>query len=206
MGASALHLVPHRYRRVAQRVGQAASGSGIAVYPIAGVARDICAGYGQRPKPDGTFSLHDACDLCAPTGSAAVAVNDGVVSYGTDGFGGNVAILRTADGTGYYYAHLLNVQSGQRAVRVGEQIGVVDTTGNAALVGIPHVHFQIWPGGQFDQGTVHPDPTDDLMAAPILDEPVGSWLRTAAVALGGLAAGAAAAVAGFWLADRHEVG
>ncbi len=66
----------------------------------------------------------------------------------------------------------MDVQSGQRAVKTGEQIARVDTTGNAAKVGISHVHFQVWPGGQFNQGSVHPDPTSDLMAAPMLAEPV----------------------------------
>jgi murein DD-endopeptidase MepM/ murein hydrolase activator NlpD len=183
-------------------VGQATGG--IDVYPIAGAPKNICAGYGPRPKPDGTTALHDACDLCAPQGSPAVAVTDGVVSYGTDPFGGNVAILRTPDGsTGYYYAHLMDVQSGQRAVKTGEQIARVDTTGNAAKVGIPHVHLQIWPGGSFVQGTVHPDPTAALMAAPVLDAPVDTtsgsgWVAATIAALIGLGLG----VGSYMLTER----
>jgi len=177
----------------------------IAVYPIAGVERDICAGYGNRPATDGTTALHDACDLCAPQGSAAVAVDDGIVNYGTDPFGGNVAILHVADGTAYYYAHLLDAQSGTRQVQRGEQIGRVDTTGNAALVGISHVHFQVWPTGSFDQGTTHPDPTADLLAAPILPAPVRPWAHKIALALVGLAIGGALAYGGYWLYGRYGV-
>ena len=192
-GASTVH--PPIRTRPLTHVGQTSAGdSGIAVYPIAGVARNICAGYGNRTGSDGVTHLHDACDLCAPTGSAAVAVNDGTVSYGVDGFGGNVAILHVADGTAYYYAHLLAVQTGSRTVKAGDQIGQVDTSGNAALVGIPHTHFQVWPGGSFQQGTVHPDPTADLMAAPILDAPADAptnpaWIAAAVVALVGIGLG-----------------
>lgn len=200
-GAATLHPLSSRPRRARTHTGQT-SPSGIAVYPIAGVARNICAGYGNRTGADGVTHLHDACDLCAPTGSAAVAVNDGTVSYGTDPFGGNVAILHTADGTAYYYAHLLDTQTGSRTVSAGDQIGHVDTTGNAALVGISHVHFQVWPGGTFQQGTVHPDPTADLMAAPILDAPADApgsgFLQAAAATLLGVGVG----IGGWLIAAR----
>jgi murein DD-endopeptidase MepM/ murein hydrolase activator NlpD len=150
----------------------------IRVYPIAGAARNICAGYGPRTT-NGVTKLHDACDLCAPTGTPAVACDDGVVTYGSDQLGGNTAVLRTSDGFGYYYAHLEDVQTGSRALKVGQQFGRVDTTGNAALVGISHVHFQVWPGGVFGPtGTVHPDPTADLNAATVLTAPVGGIYST----------------------------
>jgi len=202
-GRATLHPLS-RPSRVRTHTGQTDPGdSGIAVYPIAGVARNICAGYGNRTGADGVTHLHDACDLCAPKGSAAVAVNDGTVNYGTDPFGGNVAILHVADGTAYYYAHLLDPQTGSRTVKAGEQIGRVDTTGNAALVGISHTHFQIWPGGSFVPGTVHPDPTADLMAASILDAPADApsgsgWLVATAATLFGVALG----FGGLMLADR----
>jgi murein DD-endopeptidase MepM/ murein hydrolase activator NlpD len=143
----------------------------IRVYPIAGAPRNICAGYGNRTYSNGVTKLHDACDLCAPIGTPDVAVDDGVVSWGTDPIGGNIAVLRAADGFGYYFAHLLDAQSGKRTVKVGEQIGRVGMTGNAFGT-IPHTHFQVWPGGQFGSpGTVHPDPTSDLMAAEVLAAP-----------------------------------
>ncbi len=201
-GVVTTHPLRARSRR-AHHGGQTTS-SGIAVYPIAGVPRNICAGYGNRTGADGVTHLHDACDLCAPQGSPAVAVNDGTVSYGTDPFGGNVAILHIADGTAYYYAHLLDVQTGQRSVSVGDQIGRVDMTGNAALVGISHVHFQVWPGGTFVKGTVHPDPTADLNAAPILDVPADApttgagWVEAAIAALVGIGLG----FGGYLLAER----
>ena len=65
-------------------------------------------------------------------------------------------------------------------MKAGEQFAECDTTGNAALVGIPHVHFQVWPGGTFQQGTVHPDPTADLMAAEVLPAPIGGGITSRA--------------------------
>lgn len=171
----------------------------IRYYPLAGVPRDICAGYGMRGS-----HLHDACDLCAPTGSAVVAVDDGTVTYGVDPTGGNVAVLHVASGEAYYHAHLEDVQSGQRKVRAGEQIARCDTTGNAAMVGISHVHFQVWPSGNFDQGTVHPDPTSALLAAEVLDAPIGGGSRVWPWALGaaGLLAALGIGAAVGWYLDE----
>lgn len=143
----------------------------IRYYPLTGVAKTVVGGYGNRTT-NGVTKLHDAVDLGAPTGTPVIAVDDGLVVHGTDPTGGNVAILHVGT-TAYYHAHLLRTQSGSRNVKAGEQFAECDTTGNAALVGIPHVHFQVWPGGTFQQGTVHPDPTADLMAAEVLSAPIG---------------------------------
>jgi murein DD-endopeptidase MepM/ murein hydrolase activator NlpD len=163
----------------------------IRYYPIAGAPRNICAGYGNRTS-GGVTKLHDACDLCAPLGTPVIAVDDGVVTYGLDAMGGNTAVLRIADTTGYYYAHLRDAQSGQRTVRAGEQIAVIGKTGNAAPAGIPsHTHFQQWIGGVFGPpGTVHPDPTAALMAATVLAAPLGGAVASRAGTI-------AAAVFGF---------
>ena len=173
----------------------------IRYYPLTGVPRDICAGYGNRTS-GGVTKLHDADDLCAPIGTPVVAVDDGVVTYGSDVMGGNVATLRVADGTGYFYAHLRDAQSGQRTVRAGEQLAVVGKTGNASAPGIPsHCHWQVWPGGQFNQGSVHPDPTADLMAAQLLAQPIGSGYPVKDIALA--AAGVLAAAGLGYLAYRE---
>jgi murein DD-endopeptidase MepM/ murein hydrolase activator NlpD len=181
----------------------------IRVYPIAGAPRNICSGYGNRTYPDGSVRLHDACDLCAPLGTPDVACDDGVVSYGTDPIGGNIAVLRVADGTGYYFAHLMDAQTGRRAVRAGEQIARVGMTGNAAST-IPHTHFQVWPGGQFGPpGTVHPDPTADLMAAEVIAAPVGGVMASSsnlglAIAGGAIILGASSFAAWALVEDKHR--
>ncbi len=72
----------------------------------------------------------------------------------------------------------------------------MDTSGNAALVGISHVHLQIWPSGSFVQGTVHPDPTAALMAAPVLNAPADApsssagWIAATVAALLSITVGA----------------
>src|SRR5690242_16762159 len=93
---------------------------------------------------------HYGNDLFAPEGTPLLAVDDGVVRYGTDPLGGNVANLYATDGTRYYYAHQYAFAHGaspgtSRSVRAGEILGYVGTTGNAQ--GTPsHVHFEIHPG------------------------------------------------------------
>ena len=96
---------------------------------------------------------HEGNDILAPEGTPLLAVDDGTVTFGIDPLGGNIANLRAADGTRYYYAHLASFAGGvaggtRRAVRAGELVGTVGRTGNAAGAGIPpHVHFEVHPGG-----------------------------------------------------------
>lgn len=161
----------------------------LAYYPIAGAPRNICAGYGNRTYPDGSVKLHDACDLCAPLGSPIVAPADGTAKWGVDAVGGNVIVVTVSDGSAWYLAHALDVQSGSRVVRAGQALGRVGMSGNAKGT-VPHCHTQLWPTGQFVPGSVHPDPTAALLAAPVLSAPLGAspWpariLVAAAVASG----------------------
>jgi murein DD-endopeptidase MepM/ murein hydrolase activator NlpD len=141
--------------------------------------------YGTR----GT-GFHYGVDLGAPTGSTVVAVDYGTVNYGIDPKGGNVAVLHATDGVAYYYAHMLDVQSGSRKVSAGDAIGRVDMTGNAQGT-VPHVHFEEWPSGSYQSPA--PDPTAQLVAAPHVVYPapelpqpvtVPSYVPTVLVALG----------------------
>ncbi len=142
-------------------------------FPIAGVPRVVCGAYDWRTYPNGTRKFHDAVDLCAPTSSPVVAVDDGVARWGQDPVGGSICVLTLADGSAFYMAHMLEVQSGSRRVLAGTQLGLVDSSGNASLPGIPpHLHIQAWSNGTF--AGPHPDPTADLMAAEVLSAPIGS--------------------------------
>lgn len=107
--------------------------------------------------------MHYGVDLCAPTGTPVLSVDDGTVSFGSDALGGNIAVLHAEDGNAYYYAHMLDVQAGSRPVKAGDQIGRVDMTGNAQGT-VPHTHFEWWPSGSFQRPA--PDPTDQIVAAP----------------------------------------
>lgn len=90
---------------------------------------------------------HMGVDLGAAAGTPLLACVDGTVRYGVDPKGGNVAILSsTLDGTAFYYAHMNAPQSGSRDVRAGEIVGAVGNSGNASVTA-PHLHFELWPGG-----------------------------------------------------------
>jgi murein DD-endopeptidase MepM/ murein hydrolase activator NlpD len=149
--------------------------------------------------------MHYGIDLCAPTGTTIVAVDNGTVSYGTDPIGGNVAILHAADGNAYYHAHMLDTQTGARAVRVGDPIGRVDMTGNAFGT-VPHLHFEWWPSGSFQRPA--PDPTPQILAAlHAVPTPVASasssWLPALIATAGGLLLLGAAWRAGYFERFAH---
>lgn len=107
---------------------------------------------------------HQGNDIFGATGTALFAVDDGVVSFGTDPLGGIVANLIAGDGTRYYYAHLERVEGVARVVTAGDVIGYLDSTGNAAHTA-PHLHFEMHPGGG-----AAVDPYAQLRAAPLLRE------------------------------------
>ena len=113
-------------------------------FPVA--ADSVNANDFAAPRGDGTRS-HAGNDIFASEGAPLVAVDDGTVRFGTDPLGGNIANLHAADGTRYYYAHLLGFEGAPRAVRAGEVIGYLGRTGNAARTQ-PHVHFEIHPCGR----------------------------------------------------------
>lgn len=92
-------------------------------------------------------STHQGTDIFAPAGTPVLAVDSGNARAAREARGGNAIYLRAADGVMYYYAHLQEyVGTYPRAVRVGDVLGLVGTSGNA-LGGAPHVHFEIHANG-----------------------------------------------------------
>ena len=98
--------------------------------------------YGQ-PRAGGR--IHIGVDLSAPIGTPVVAPVDGTVSFSSDAAGGNTFIMTGTDGNFYYGAHLSKQGPNSGPVKAGAVIGAVGQTGNAS---VPHLHFEIHPGGR----------------------------------------------------------
>ena len=110
------------------------------------------SGYGLRRHPVlGYTRMHRGIDFHAPYGSQIYAVSDGTVEFaGRHGGHGNFVKLGHGGGleTGYAHMSRIAVSPGER-VRRGEVIGYVGSTGLATG---PHLHFEVYRGGQ----TVNP--------------------------------------------------
>jgi hypothetical protein len=95
-----------------------------------------------------------AADIFAPRGTPWLAVFDGVAVAADYPLGGHTVTLTASDGTQAYYAHGAAARvSGY--VHAGDQIGQVDTSGNAAGTQ-PHLHFAVGVINSQGGGTISP--------------------------------------------------
>ena len=88
---------------------------------------------------------HKGVDMLADEWVDLVAPVSGTVQHFTSGIGGRSYRIFADDGNYYYGTHLAGFEK-QGKVEAGEVIGYVGDDGNAA--GIPHLHFEIHPGGR----------------------------------------------------------
>jgi murein DD-endopeptidase MepM/ murein hydrolase activator NlpD len=91
---------------------------------------------------------HEAIDIMAPRGQPVLAVEDGKIVKLFNSVRGGLTIYQfdPTEKYAYYYAHLDRYADGVlegMAVRRGEVIGYVGSTGNAAPSN-PHLHFAIF--------------------------------------------------------------
>jgi peptidoglycan LD-endopeptidase LytH len=109
---------------------------------------------------------HEAIDIMAPRGTPVIAVDDGIVAKLFLSKPGGLTIYQfdPAGRIAYYYAHLDRYAPGLaegRALKRGEVIGYVGSTGNANP-NAPHLHFAMFvlgPERRWWQGTaVNPYP------------------------------------------------
>ena len=110
--------------------------------------------------------VHDAIDIMAPAGTPVLAVADGTIEKLFDSERGGLTLYQfNADRTiAYYYAHLQGYAPGiaeRQAIRRGEVVGYVGSTGNASP-DAPHLHFavfQLGPEQRWWEGTaINPYP------------------------------------------------
>lgn len=100
----------------------------------------------HRKGPHWSLGYHTGADYAAAKGTSCVAVVSGSVRAGQDGSFGNYLVLRSG-GFDYWYCHLSHRYVSSGAVRAGQRVAQVGSTGNATG---PHLHFEKRPaGGRF---------------------------------------------------------
>jgi murein DD-endopeptidase MepM/ murein hydrolase activator NlpD len=114
--------------------------------PVAGVGRDELRDSFEERR--GAGRRHSAIDILAPRGTPVVAVEEGTIARLFESRLGGVTIYQFGPSGrfSYYYAHLDRYARGLEegaAVRRGQVIGYVGTTGNAPE-SAPHLHFAIY--------------------------------------------------------------
>jgi murein DD-endopeptidase MepM/ murein hydrolase activator NlpD len=104
---------------------------------------NLSAHYGQSSYL--WSNVHTGQDFSAPAGTPIRAVGDGVIiSAAYDGSYGQKIEIRHADGTVTWYAHMSSFVRTSGAVKAGDVIGRVGSTGNSTG---NHLHFEARPGG-----------------------------------------------------------
>lgn len=89
---------------------------------------------------------HKGVDMLADVGTPIVSPVDGQVEFRSNQVGGRSFHLTADNGNYFYGTHLSAYGDSEGRVRAGQIIGYVGEDGNAA--GIPHLHFEIHPGGR----------------------------------------------------------
>ncbi|WP_369943432.1 M23 family metallopeptidase [Xanthomonas medicagonis] len=126
-------------------MGSDDSASAALLIPVQGVRRDQLQDTFTDARSQGR--QHDAIDILAPAGTPVLAVADGSVEKLFDSERGGLTVYQfePSGRYAYYYAHLQRYADGlaeQQAIRRGQVIGYVGSTGNADP-GAPHLHFEI---------------------------------------------------------------
>ena len=133
--------------RLARQAQTAPYTGGVVAWPVPASNRQTSP-YGNRPSPfnSSRTEFHSGIDIGAPTGTAIVAAEAGVVIFsGTMSSYGKTVIIDHQNGMTTLYAHAskLDVSVGDRVTR-GQIIARVGSTGNSTG---PHLHFEVRLGG-----------------------------------------------------------
>ncbi len=131
-------------------------------FPVAGAW--VWGGDGSKFGAPRRGHTHQGYDLTAPEGTPVVAPISGAIKFRQyqKGGAGHYLILDGDDGFDYAFMHLQTgsqlVNEGDR-VSMGQQIAAVGTTGGSTG---PHLHFEIWKGGWWEEGGKPIDPEQIL--------------------------------------------
>lgn len=107
----------------------------------------ISSPYGYRVHPVlHTVRMHTGIDYAAPSGTPIKAAADGVVVFkGWKGGYGHTVMVRHNNGIETLYAHMSAFSTAEGAVRAGEIIGYVGSSGRSTG---PHLHYEARVNGQ----------------------------------------------------------
>jgi murein DD-endopeptidase MepM/ murein hydrolase activator NlpD len=122
---------------------------GTLLIPVAGIVAGQLTDTFSDARGNGR--VHDAMDIMAAKGTPVYAAADGrlVKLFNSKQGGLTLYQFDAGETTAYYYAHLDRYADGMaegRALRRGETIGYVGSTGNASPDG-PHLHFAVFTLG-----------------------------------------------------------
>jgi murein DD-endopeptidase MepM/ murein hydrolase activator NlpD len=139
-------VIAREARAAAKRAAEAAKAAAEAAKPdwVKPVLNfSLSAGFGES---SGLWShRHTGQDFAAPVGTPVRAIGDGkIISATWDGAYGRKIIVEHTDGTVSWYAHLSAFVQTSGAVRAGDVIGRVGSTGNSTGA---HLHLEIRPDG-----------------------------------------------------------
>ena len=114
--------------------------------PVHGIKRDDLRDTFNETR--GSSRRHEALDVLAPRNTPVLAVEDGKIAklFLSDAGGITIYQFDPTEAYCYYYAHLERYAEGLKegaAIRRGQVIGYVGTTGNAPR-DTPHLHFAIF--------------------------------------------------------------
>lgn len=108
----------------------------------------IASAFGSRTDPGGqSVTVHDGIDIAAFKGTDIFAVLDGTVTEaGYDSARGNYVLVRHGGGLETLYAHCQELcVEAEDPVEQGQVIAKVGSTGQSTG---PHLHFEVWQGGE----------------------------------------------------------
>ena len=112
--------------------------------PVSGAGPDSYNPLSFWYYPWGRSVTHKGVDIFAPEGTPVCAASPGIVLFaGEISMGGKVVFILGPKWRIHYYAHLSEIRASPGSFRqIGEEIGLVGTSGNAKGKP-PHLHYSI---------------------------------------------------------------
>ena len=130
-----------------------ALGAAFAPFPVGGLA--VWSDTWGAPRYAGGYHPHHGQDLLCAEGTPLLAVQPGMVEFGSDPLGGTTIELTLRDGSFWYYAHLDHYAKGLtdgEHVSTGQVIGACGQSGDAT---VPHLHFSYFTASGYARNPMH---------------------------------------------------